>query len=67
MREPLQQLDQKASSSFYSPQFLPVARDYLALLRDKDQQAVQTYVEEHQAAALIRRNVSGVFFGDGVD
>ncbi|KAI0794474.1 hypothetical protein C8Q74DRAFT_1248954 [Fomes fomentarius] len=56
-REPLQQLDQQASSSFYSPQFLPVGREYLAL-RDTNQQAVQTFVEEHQAEALIRRNDS---------
>lgn len=66
-REPLQQLDQQASPSFHSLQFLPVAREYLALLSDKNQQAVQTFVEEHQAEALIRRNVSSVSFGDDVD
>ncbi|RDX52690.1 hypothetical protein OH76DRAFT_1433438 [Lentinus brumalis] len=53
---PLKSLDQMRHHWYYSPQFLSVAREYLALRRSGNQTALQDFVEKRQADTLVRRN-----------
>ncbi|RPD73471.1 hypothetical protein L226DRAFT_613986 [Lentinus tigrinus ALCF2SS1-7] len=54
---PLLTLDQSAKHSYYTPQFMPVAKQYLAMCKPSgDPTALMRFVEERQAETLARRN-----------
>ncbi|KAI0695440.1 hypothetical protein C8T65DRAFT_665369 [Cerioporus squamosus] len=56
-KNPLLVLDQEAKHWYYRPQFMPVAKKYLALSEPgQDPMALKRFVEERQAETLVRRN-----------
>ncbi|KAI0634989.1 hypothetical protein C8Q77DRAFT_1156349 [Trametes polyzona] len=54
--EPITTLSQTSSRSYYEPEFASVAKEYIALRNGTDKKALEEFVEQRKANALMRFN-----------